>query len=44
MDGWLSEHMSQEVPALTADSWPDGTWEWAALRHGLLTHPCVKLA
>lgn len=43
LDGWLSEHMCREVPALPADSWPDGTWEWGALRHGLLTHPRVLL-
>jgi len=44
LDGWLSEHMSQQVPALPADSWPNGTWEWSALRHGLLTHPRVLVA
>ena len=43
LDGWLSEHMSEEVPALSADSLPDGSWEWGALRHGLLTHPRVQL-
>jgi hypothetical protein len=43
LDGWLTENMNQEVPALPADNWPDGTWEWGALRHGLLTHPRVQL-
>ena len=43
LDGWLSEHMSQNVPALPAESLPGGTWEWGALRHGLLTHPRVHL-
>ena len=43
LDGWLSEYMSQHVPALPADYLPDGTWEWGALRHGLLTHPRVQL-
>jgi hypothetical protein len=43
LDGWLTEQMTHEVPALPADSWPDGTWEWGALRHGLLTHPRVQL-
>jgi hypothetical protein len=43
LDDWLSKHMNQEVPALPADSWPDGTWEWGALRHGLLSHPRVQL-
>ena len=43
LDGWLSEHMSREVPALPVDSWPEGTWEWGALQHGLLTHPRVSL-
>ncbi len=43
LDGWLSEHMSEEVTALPADSLPEGTWEWDALRHGLLTHPRVHL-
>lgn len=44
LDTWLSEHMSREVPALPADSWPEGSWDWGALRHGLLTHPRVDLA
>ncbi len=43
LDGWLPEHMSWEVSPLPTDSWPDGTWEWGALRHGLLTHPRVQL-
>jgi hypothetical protein len=43
LDGWLSEHMSEEVQALPADSLPEGTWEWGALRHGLLTHPRIHL-
>jgi len=43
LDRWLSEHMSQEVPALQADRLPGGTWEWGTLRHGLLTHPRVQL-
>jgi hypothetical protein len=43
LDGWLSEHMREEVRALPADSLPEGTWEWSALRHGLLTHPRVHL-
>ena len=43
LDDWLSENMSQKVPAMPADSWPDGTWEWSTLRHGLLTHPRVQL-
>jgi hypothetical protein len=44
LDRWLSENMSQEVAALPADGLPGGTWEWGALRHGLLTHPRVHVA
>lgn len=44
LDGWLSEHMREEVPALPADYIPDGTWDWGALRHGLLSHPRVQLS
>lgn len=43
LEDWLSKNMNQEVPALPADSLPVGTWEWDALRHGLLTHPRVVL-
>jgi len=43
LDGWLSKHMSEDVPALHTGNWPQGTWEWGALRHGLLTHPRVHL-
>ena len=44
LERWLSEHMNREVPAVSPDSLPDGTWEWGALRHGLLSHPRVQLA
>ena len=43
LEGWISEHMRQNVPVLPVESLPKGTWEWGALRHGLLTHPRVHL-
>jgi hypothetical protein len=43
LDGWLSEYMGEEVPVMSAERLPQGTWEWGALRHGLLTHPRVHL-
>jgi len=43
LDRWLSEHMTREVAALPPDELPGGTWDWGALRHGLLSHPRVQL-
>lgn len=43
LDQWISEQMILEVPAMAPDNLPDGTWEWGALRHGLLSHPRVEL-
>jgi len=43
LDHWLSEYMIREVPAMPPDELPAGTWEWGALRHGLLSHPRVQL-
>ena len=43
LEGWISQHMRQSVPVLPVESLPEGSWEWGALRHGLLTHPRVRL-
>ncbi len=43
LERWLSEHMIQDLPALPPERLPDGTWEWEALRHGLLSHPRIQL-
>ncbi len=43
LDCWLSDNMTGETPVLPSDRLPDGTWEWSALRHGLLSHPRVQL-
>ncbi len=43
LEQWLADHMTGEIQALSTDSLPDGTWDWSALRHGLLCHPRIEL-
>ena len=43
LERWLSDHMTGEITGLSTDSLPGGTWEWSALRHGLLSHPRIHL-
>ncbi|TNF95984.1 MAG: hypothetical protein EP297_11090 [Gammaproteobacteria bacterium] len=43
LENWLSDHMTGEVQAQSTDNLPAGSWEWSALRHGLLSHPRVQL-
>jgi hypothetical protein len=43
VDNWLAENMTIETPPLSLDKLPEGEWNWDALRHGLLSHPRVKL-
>jgi hypothetical protein len=43
LDRWLADHMSRAAPAQPPESFPEGTWEWSALRHGLLCHPRIQL-
>lgn len=43
LERWLSEHMTGNITALPSDNLPEGSWEWSALRHGLLSHPRIQL-
>jgi len=43
LENWLSEHMTAVNRSLSINNLPNGTWEWSALRHGLLSHPQVDL-
>jgi len=43
LEHWLSKHMTRDAGPQSPDNLPDGTWEWNALRHGLLTHPRIQL-
>lgn len=43
LERWLADHMTGVIPALSTDCLPDGSWEWSALRHGLLSHPRIEL-
>ena len=43
LERWLSDHMTGEIKAQPTDDLPGGTWEWSALRHGLLSHPRIQL-
>jgi hypothetical protein len=44
LERWLEDHMTGEIQAQPTDRLPGGSWEWSALRHGLLSHPRVELA
>lgn len=43
LDRWLSDHMTGKITSLSTDRLPEGTWEWSALQHGLLSHPRIQL-
>jgi hypothetical protein len=43
LEQWLADHMTREIQPLDTECMPDGSWEWSALRHGLLSHPRVEL-
>jgi hypothetical protein len=44
LDQWLAENMTKETSPLCLGELPDGTWEWSALRHGVLCHPRIEMA
>jgi hypothetical protein len=41
LDRWLADNMTEESSPLPLEELPEGTWEWNALRHGVLSHPRV---
>lgn len=43
LDDWMAANLTEPVEALAPDRLPAGTWDWSALRHGLLSHPRVQL-
>ena len=44
LENWLADHITGTIQARSTDHLPSGTWEWSALRHGLLSHPRIELA